>query len=212
MKKLYLILICLIPSWVLACMPPFPWEVMVWRISFVVESASWVTEVGFSSYQFPFRNYQYENPTSWHWQNYSDTTYPDISSGSLVITLTDYQDGSYPRNYSIFHITTLSCEDNTIKLGKKYGTVMGWNRKKGSCNYQAHSLLDVFIEWNEKYWTQKLQEKYPDCATLFKNFPGNTITNNTPAPSSQNDVVITQTGYPWLDWILRKIDTFFGLF
>lgn len=214
MKKLILLFLILIPTWIFACMPPFPWEVMVWRINSITQSASWMIGTNFSTYQFPFRNYEYENPTSWHWNSPSLTIFPDIQTWSLIIALADYQDGSYPTNYSIFHITTLSCKDDTIKLGKRYGWVMWWDRKNGKCGYQAHSLLDVFIEWDEALWLKKLQEKYPTCDSLEKTFPvkQDIIIDNTKTPSLENHVVIYSTWFPWLDWLLSKIDNLFKLF
>ena len=89
----------------------------------------------------------------------------------MIIALSDSQDGSYPHDYSIFHITTLSCEDDILNLGQRHGTVMGWDRKNGRCGYEARSLLDVFPDGDEAVWLQKLQAKYPTCDTLEKAFP-----------------------------------------
>lgn len=219
MKKLYLFLFfLLIPLWVFACMPPSPWEVMIGRIDSLDETSSWVLDVGFSSYGFPFRDYTYDDPTSWKYRPYSDLTlrqeFPkDIQSGSLIIALSDSQDGSYPYDYSIFHITTLSCKDDVLGLGKTYGTVMWWDRKSGKCGYKAHSLIDVFPDWDEDIWLKKLQEKYPTCASLGEVFPTQkeitkTVTNTL---SLENDIV-ERTPFSWLDWILGKIDVFFRLF
>lgn len=214
MKKLLLLFLILSPSWVLACMPPFPWEVMLARISSLNQSASGYVDIGFSSFEFPFKNHKDTEPTSWHWQNYSDTSYPGFWTGELIIALSDYQDGSYPMNHSIFHMTTLSCENNIIQLGKRYGTVMWWDRKNGRCGYEAKSLLDVFIEGDESIWIKKLQQKYPTCDDLQKTFPvkQKIFPKNTKTLSLENDVVIYSTWFTWLDWILSKIDTFFGLF
>lgn len=214
MKKLYLFLLFFIPSWTFACMPPYPWEVMIGRIDSIIETSSGMTNIGFSSYDFPFREYAYWHPTAWHWQNYSNTAYPWIASGSLIIALSDAQDGSYPHDYSIFHITTLSCEDDVLSLGKRYGTVMGWDRKNGRCGYEARSLLDVFLDGDEAVWLKKLQEKYPTCDSLEKAFPmmSDDISPVTKISSYEGDIIISSTWFAWLDWILSKIDTFFGLF
>lgn len=214
MKKLLFLFLILSPSWVLACMPPFPWEVMVGRISSMNQSASGYVNIRFSSFEFPFKNYEDTVPTSWHWQNYSDTSYPWFWTGELIIVLSDYQDGSYPMNHSIFHMTTLSCENDTLKLGKRYGTVMWWNRKTNDCSaYEAKSLLDVFIDGDESIWIKKLQEKYSTCDGLQRAFPikQEISSNNTNVPSLEYDVSIQSTWFPWLDWIVSKIDTFFGL-
>ncbi len=214
MKKLLLLFLILSPSWVLACMPPSPWEVMIWHIKSITKSATWVIGVNFLSYQFPFRNYEYKNPTSWHWNSPSLTIFPDIQTWSLIIALSDYQDGSFPTNYSIFHITTLSCKNNVIQLGKKYGSVSWWDRKNGKCGYEARSLLDVFIEGNESLWLKKLQEKYPTCDSLERVFPiqEEIVKTAINIPSLENDVVVYSTWFPWLDWLLSKIDNFFRLF
>ncbi len=214
MKRLFLLLFIWFPSWAFACMPPSPWEVMVGRIASLSESRSGEINIDFSTYDFPFRDYLYENPTSWHWQNYSNTTYPSLGSGELIIALSDFQDGSFPQEYSIFHITTLSCENDTIQLGKRYGTVMGWDRKNGKCGYEAKSLLDVFVDGDESIWLKKLQEKYPTCDDLQKAFPPSqeVFPKNVNVPSLENDVVINSTWFHWFDWVLSKIDTFFGLF
>jgi hypothetical protein len=214
MKKLFLLFLALIPSWIFACMPPSPWEVMIARISSIDQTQSGTVNIGFSSFEFPFKDYTDTNPTSWHWQNYSNTSYPWFWTWELIIALSDYQDGSYPMHHSIFHMTTLSCESNTIKLGKKYGTIMWWDRKNGRCGYEAKSLLDVFIEDDESAWIKKLQEKYPTCDDLQKTFPvrQEISPKSTETPSLKNDVIVHSTWFLWIDWILSKIDTFFGLF
>ncbi len=214
MKQLFLLLLILAPSWALACMPPFPWEVMIGRISSMNQSASGYIDIAFSSFEFPFKNHEDTEPTSWHWQNYSDTSYPWFWTWELIIALSDYQDGSYPQNHSIFHITTISCENDTIKLGKRYDSVMWWDRQNGKCGYEAKSLLDVFIEGDESVWLKKLQDKYPTCTFLQKTFPWEQENpqSSSKTPSLEDDIVMSSTWFFWLDWILSKIDDFFGLF
>lgn len=83
-----------------------------------------------------------------------------------------------------------------IQLGKKYGTVMGWDRKEGRCGYDARSLLDVFIEGDESVWIKKLQQKYPTCDDLQKTFPllkQEISPKSTEASSLENDVIIHAT-------------------
>lgn len=172
MKKLILFFGIIVPRYISACMPPSPSEIMIGRISSMSQSASGYVDIAFSSFEFPFNEFAYEKPTSWHWQSYSDTSYPWFWTGELIIALSDYQDGSYPTKYSIYHITTLSCEENIIQLGKKYWTTMWWNRKTNDCShYEAKSLLDVFIEGDETVWLKKLQDKYQTCDTLRNTFP-----------------------------------------
>lgn len=213
MKKLLLLFLVTIPSYAIACMPPFPWEVMIGRISSLSQTQTGQVDIVFSSYNFPFRDYAYPNPTSWHWQSYSNTRYPSsITAGSLAITLSDYQDGSYPTSYSVFHITTLTCKNGIIQLWKKYGSITGWDRKLGKCWYGAKSLLDVFIDGNESAWIKKLQEKYPTCDQLQHAFP---IKQEKPSRTiktlySQDDLsdeILRQSS--WIDWILFRIDDFF---
>ncbi|GAB0174810.1 MAG: hypothetical protein HHAS10_06890 [Candidatus Altimarinota bacterium] len=213
MKKIILLALFLIPLSVFACMPPFPGEVMVGRISSLDQTQSGKVNIGFSSYDFPFRDYVYENPTSWYWQSYSNTSYPGFGGGDLIVALSDYQDGLYPTNYSIFHITTLSCEDNVIRLGKKYGTVMGWDRKNGRCGYEARSLLDVFIEGDESVWIKKLQQKYPTCNDLLKAFPivQEAFPDNRNIRFSKNEIIYF-TRFPWFDQMLSIMDIFLEAF
>lgn len=214
MKKLILFFGIIVPWYISACIPPFPWEVMIGRISSLNETQSGKVNIYFSSFAFPFKDYTYTSPTSWHWQNYSNTLYPWFWTWELIIALSDYQDGSYPMNHSIFHMTTLSCEDNIIQIGKKYGTVMGWDRKEGRCGYEAKSLLDVFVEGDESVWIKKLQQKYPTCDNLQKTFPlrQEISPKSIETPSLENDVIIHSTWFLWLDWILSKINAFLGLF
>lgn len=219
-KNALIFISILIPSSLFACMPPFPWEVMIGRVSSLWEISSWILNVGYSTYAFPFREYAYEEPTSWKYRPYDDFSsrheFPkDIHTGSIIVALSDAQDGSFPHDYSIFHITTLLCENNIIELWPRDGIIYGWNRKKWSgCGYQANSLLDVFPEGDEDIWIKKLQEKYPTCDDLEKAFPmkQEISIESIKAPSLENDVTVYSTGFLWLDWILQKIDNFFKLF
>ncbi|MBX9809827.1 hypothetical protein K2X92_05545 [Candidatus Gracilibacteria bacterium] len=200
-------------------MPPYIGEIMIGRVSFINQAASGILDVGFSSYQFPLRNYEQEKPVTWRYYPNDDFGVPhifpkNIHTDSLVIALSDVADWGFPYNYSIFHITTLSCDNDIISLGLRDGTIHGWNRKKGSCNYQANSLLDVFIEGDEKKWLQELRDIYPTCDSLEKAFPlkQDILMINNNSLSLENDVTKSSTGCHWLDWILSKIDAFFRLF
>ncbi len=201
----------LFPILSFACMPPSPWEVMIGRIDSVTTTQSWVW-LDFKKYDFPFRNESYVHPTTWRWMNYSDTKYPNISSGSMIIALSDAQDGSYPDRYSIFHITTITCKDDSLILWKRYGTVMGWNKKKGSgCGYQAKSLLDVFIEWDESVWLKKLEDKYPSCKAFEKHFQQDIGHTGGIDTVYKNNTVQSSTGYWIIDVLIRWFGRIFWL-
>jgi hypothetical protein len=115
MRKAFFILISIFPILSFACMPPTPSEIMVGKIDTLTKSGNEVF-LHFKKYDFPFRTNPYVSPLTWQWRNYSDTKFPDIDTGAIIIALSDAQDGSFPEKYSIFHITTLTCKNNSLIL------------------------------------------------------------------------------------------------
>lgn len=108
-------------------------------------------------------------------------------------------------------MTTLSCENDTIQLGKRYGTVMGWNRNTNDCSrYEAKSLLDVFIEGDESVWLKKLQDKYQTCDTLRNTFPE--IIHKNPIQNSSQSTVLDSyiDGQTWLEKIIAYLRDLFS--
>ncbi len=212
MRTLLFFLIFLFPTLSIACMPPMPSEVMVGKIDTITRSGTEVF-LHFKKYDFPFRTTPYVSPLTWEWNNYSDTAFPDIGTGETIIALSDAQDGWFPEKYSIFHITTLTCKDNSLSLWKRYGTIMGWNKEKWSgCGYQAKSLLDVFIEWSESDWIRKLEERYPTCEKFETRFKEVVSQTESLQPGMTNDVQKSTTGFWLLDKILEWLDWLFWLF
>jgi len=113
--------------------------------------------------------------TTEHWQ--SDFELKGIEPNDLVIGLAYNQDGGKPKDYTVVSIATLSCKDDKLIVGKPLVPFLAWNRVEGKCGHDSSykvGIMDGFIDEDQAYYLQQLQDKYPTCNKLNAAFPSGT--------------------------------------
>ncbi|ENW93916.1 hypothetical protein [Acinetobacter dispersus] len=157
-----------------ACAPHSPNDVFIARVqSIQKQSSNTQNQFTFQHTRFVFRHFLSmlfaPKPTLWH----SDFLAKTIKINDLVIGLAYPVDHAAPNNYRISSMALLRCEKNIISIDHPIAPFTAWNRKTKSCsnNPSTIKLLDGFLEYDQRYYLEKLHQKYPSCEALFSAFP-----------------------------------------
>ena len=98
-------------------------------------------------------------------------------------------DGGKPEKYAVAILAALRCKNNVLTIDNPIVPYLGWNRANGSCHYDnpisVKGLLDGFIDEDQAYYLQQLQEKYRTCKQLDTAFPINQSIKSTTLNDSQ---------------------------
>ena len=175
-----LIILFLSMQTVWACMPHSDNDVFMARLQSsqptLIDNQQQGFDLQFSDPRFIFRTLKmwffYSTPE--HWQSYFELK--DIEPNDLIIGLA-YPTGDFKStDYAIASLATLSCQDDTLTIGKPLVPFLAWNRENGSCRHDSHDgigILDGFIDEDQAYYLKQLQAKYPTCSKLNAAFPSN---------------------------------------
>ena len=196
-RLLILIILFLSMQTVWACMPHSPNDVFIARLQSsqptLMDNQQKGFDLQFSNPRFVFRTLKmwffYSTPE--HWQ--SDFELKGIEPNDLVTGLAYNQDGSQPENYTVVSLATLSCKDDKLIVGKPLVPFLAWNRVEGKCGHDSSykvGILDGFIDEDQDYYLQQLQDKYPTCDKLNAAFPSDTNKNEL---SNSTDSVNTHS-------------------
>ena len=180
-RLLILIILFLSMQTVWACMPHSPNDVFIARLQSsqptLMDNQQKGFDLQFSNSRFVFRTLKmwffYSKPE--HWQ--SDFELKGIEPNDLVIGLAYNQDGGKPKDYTVVSIATLSCKDDKLIVGKPLAPFLAWNRVEGKCGHDSSykvGIMDGFIDEDQAYYLQQLQDKYPTCNKLNAAFPSGT--------------------------------------
>lgn len=108
----------------------------------------------------------------------------------MVIWLAHDPDGGEPEKYAVSTLAALRCENDVLTIDNPIVPYLGWNRDDGSCRHDnpvpVKGLLDGFIDEDQAYYLQQLQEKYRTCQRLEAAFPINTSIGATAHNDSQS--------------------------
>lgn len=169
-------------SWATACMPYSPEDVFIARFHSATPIIKPIDdhdiqakyELQFEHPKFVFRSFfrglQYSQPTQW--QNSFNTT--NLQANDLVIGLAYSPNGEKPHDYYVTTLASLNCVDDKLVIGKSLSPFVAWNRDNNSCrhdNADNIGVLDGFFDYDQSYYLQQLQEKYPTCQALEQAYP-----------------------------------------
>ena len=192
-----LIILFLSMQTVWACMPHSPNDVFIARLQSsqptLMDNQQKGFDSQFSNPRFVFRTLKmwffYSTPE--HWQ--SDFELKGIEANDLVIGLAYAASGNEPASYTVASLATLSCKDDKLIVGKPLVPFLAWNRVEGKCGHDSSykvGILDGFIDEDQDYYLQQLQDKYPTCDKLNAAFPSDTNKNEL---SNSTDSVNTHS-------------------
>jgi hypothetical protein len=176
-----LIILFLSMQTVWACIPHSKSDVFIARLQSsqptLMDNQQKGFDLQFSQHRFVFRTLKMwlMYSTTEHWQ--SDFELKGIEPNDLVIGLAYNQDGGKPKDYTVVSIATLSCKDDKLIVGKPLVPFLAWNRVEGKCGHDSSykvGIMDGFIDEDQAYYLQQLQDKYPTCNKLNAAFPSGT--------------------------------------
>ena len=161
-----------------ACMPHSPNDVFIARLQSsqptLMDNQQKGFDLQFSNPRFVFRTLKmwffYSTPE--HWQ--SDFEFKGIEPNDLVIGLAYAASGNEPASYTVASLATLSCKDDKLIVGKPLVPFLAWNRVEAKCGHDSSykvGILDGFIDEDQAYYLQQLQDKYPTCNKLNAAYP-----------------------------------------
>ena len=192
-----LIILFLSMQTVWACIPHSPNDVFIARLQSsqptLMDNQQKGFDLQFSQHRFVFRTLKMwlMYSTTEHWQ--SDFELKGIEPNDLVIGLAYNQDGGKPKDYTVVSIATLSCKDDKLIVGKPLVPFLAWNRVEGKCGHNRSykvGILDGFIDEDQAYYLQQLQDKYPTCNKLNAAFPSGTdkrgLSNSTDSANTHS--------------------------
>ena len=213
-----LIILFLSMQTVWACMPHSPNDVFIARLKSsqptLMDNQQKGFDLQFSNPRFVFRTLKmwffYSTPE--HWQ--SDFEFKGIEPNDLVIGLTYAASGNEPANYTVVSLATLSCENDTLILGKPLIPFLAWNRVESKCGHDSSyrvGILDGFIDEDQAYYLQQLQAKYPTCDKLNAAFPSGTDKNelSNSHESGSTHSASKQDSHPQISF-WEKVELWFG--
>ena len=178
-------------------MPHSPNDVFIARLQssqpILMDNQQKGFDLQFSNPRFVFRTLKmwffYSTPE--HWQ--SDFELKGIKPNNLVIGLAYAASGNEPANYTVASLATLSCKNDKLIVGKPLVPFLAWNRVEGKCGHDSSykvGILDGFIDKDQAYYLQQLQDKYPTCDKLNAAFPSdankNELSNSTESASTHS--------------------------
>lgn len=127
-----------------------------------------------------------------------------------MIGLAYEADGNEPEKYTVATLAALRCENDVITIDKPIVPCLGWNRDNSSCRYDnpvpVKGLLDGFIDEDQAYYLQQLQERYRTCQRLNAAFPINKSIEATAHNDSQQAHEQAKQAHPSL---LNKMNSWF---
>ena len=192
-----LIILFLSMQTVWACMPHSKSDVFIARLQSsqptLMDNQQKGFDLQFSQHRFVFRTLKMwlMYSTTEHWQ--SDFELKGIEPNDLVIGLAYNQDGGKPKDYTVVSIATLSCKDDKLIVGKPLVPFLAWNRVEGKCGHDSSykvGIMDGFIDEDQAYYLQQLQDKYPTCNKLNAAFPSGTdkrgLSNSTDSANTHS--------------------------
>lgn len=192
-----LIILFLSMQTVWACIPHSPNDVFIARLQSsqptLMDNQQKGFDLQFSQHRFVFRTLKMwlMYSTTEHWQ--SDFELKGIEPNDLVIGLAYNQDGGKPKDYTVVSIATLSCKDDKLIVGKPLVPFLAWNRVEGKCGHDSSykvGIMDGFIDEDQAYYLQQLQDKYPTCNKLNAAFPSGTdkrgLSNSTDSANTHS--------------------------
>ena len=213
-----LIILFLSMQTVWACMPHSPNDVFIARLQSsqltLMDNQQKGFDLKFSNPRFVFRTLKmwffYSTPE--HWQ--SDFELKGIEPNDLVTGLAYNQDGSQPENYTVVSLATLSCKDDKLIVGKPLVPFLAWNRVEGKCGHDSSykvGIMDGFIDEDQDYYLQQLQDKYPTCDKLNAAYPSGAdksgLSNSTDSVNTHS--ASEKNSYPQISF-WEKIQLWFG--
>lgn len=127
-------------------------------------------DTGLAFLQTKFRSIYQSRPEQWH----SDVGFKQVKQNDLLIGLAYAVDGNLPEIYTVSSLAVISCTADKLSIGLALKPFLVWNRVAGRCsmsNLQQVGLLDGFLNDDQAYYLQRLQQKYPSCKALYAAFP-----------------------------------------
>ena len=192
-----LIILFLSMQTVWACIPHSKSDVFIARLQSsqptLMDNQQKGFDLQFSQHRFVLRTLKMwlMYSTTEHWQ--SDFELKGIEPNDLVIGLAYNQDGGKPKDYTVVSIATLSCKDDKLIVGKPLVPFLAWNRVEGKCGHDSSykvGIMDGFIDEDQAYYLQQLQDKYPTCNKLNAAFPSGTdkrgLSNSTDSANTHS--------------------------
>ncbi|ALF58871.1 hypothetical protein AOC03_01410 [Psychrobacter urativorans] len=201
-----------------ACMPHSPNDVFIARLQSsqptLMDNQQKGFDLQFSNSRFVFRTLKmwffYSTPE--HWQ--SDFELKGIQPNDLVIGLAYAASGNEPANYTVASLATLSCKNDKLIVGKPLVSFLAWNRVEGKCGHDSSykvGILDGFIDEDQAYYLQQLQDKYPTCNKLNAAYPSSTdksgLSNSTDSVNTHS--TLEQESHPQTSF-WEKVKFWFG--